>query len=79
VTNKLQIIEAEVIERISVAQKDGARPEQGQIQSGDNVLRFKVTNDIWIDELNSYQAKVKECPAYKPLRISDSRVRRPTS
>jgi len=65
VTNKLQIIEAEVIERISIAKRNDNRPEQGSIQSGTDVMRFPVTDEVWLDELDSYQSKVKECPAVK--------------
>jgi hypothetical protein len=70
VTNKLQVIEAEVIERITLAQKNDNRPEQGQIQSGTDVIRFKVTDDVWVDELDSYQSKVKECPTWNRKRAS---------
>lgn len=80
IVNKLQVIEAEVIERITLAEKNDNRKEQGQIQSGNDVLRFKVNDDIWIDELNSYQAKVKECPTVpfvsdKTKTASNSRAR----
>jgi tetratricopeptide (TPR) repeat protein len=62
VVNQLQVIEAEVIERISLAERNDNRREQGQIASGPDVLRFKVDDEIWLDELGHYQAQVKECP-----------------
>ncbi len=71
VINKLQVIEAEVIERISLTKKNDNRLEQGQIASGSDVMKFKVNDEVWLDELGKYQAQVKECPT---LNVSGKKI-----
>lgn len=64
ITNKLQIIEAEVIQRIHLAEKSKAnREKQGSIASGSDVLTFPASDEVWMDELDHYQAQVEKCPA----------------
>jgi hypothetical protein len=63
---KLNIIEAEVIERIHAYDKSkGERPVQGNLaSSSSDTLVFPIdkSGEVWLDELDSYQARVKGCP-----------------
>jgi hypothetical protein len=66
-TQKLNILEAEVIERLHMADKNTKnRSTQGDLASSSSeVLTFPVENsggEMWLDELDSYQARVKGCP-----------------
>ena len=63
----LQIIEADVIQRMSLAEKAANGKTLGHISDSENVLRFPVSNspnpEVWSDELGHYAAQVKTCPA----------------
>jgi tetratricopeptide (TPR) repeat protein len=70
--SKLQIIEAEVVQRIYLAEKSKAvRPSQSTIVKNSDVLVFPVDSDeVWLDELDSYAAKVEKClPASKRVSL----------
>ncbi len=63
----LQIIEADVIQRMSLAEKAASGRTLGHITNSDDVLKFPVSNspnpEVWSDELGHYAAQVKTCPA----------------
>jgi hypothetical protein len=63
---ELNIIEAEVIERMhAFDKKKGRRPVQGELtKSSADTLVFPIdkSGEIWLDELGNYQAQVKGCP-----------------
>lgn len=66
VANKLQIIEAEVIQRIHLAEKSKSNREtQGKISKNGEVLVFPESDEVWIDELDHYSAQVEKCPKNK--------------
>ena len=64
VTQKLNILEAEVIQRIHAYEKNNKnRPTQGELaSSSSDVLIFPQTEESWADELDTYQAQVQGCP-----------------
>lgn len=68
ILNKMHIVEAEVIERLHLddnlkgerSKLAKAEPEQG------DVLVFPYnTDEVWLDELDNYKARVKDCPVLK--------------
>lgn len=68
-TQKLNIIEAEVIQRIHAMDKNREeRPVQGDLARGNShrlVFPVEEKGEVWLDELDSYEAQVKECPELK--------------
>ncbi len=69
VIQKLHIIEAEAIQRMYLDDSlTGVRPELAETKSDPNVLSFPHDDEMWIDEIDSYQAKVKECPQLKEAK-----------
>lgn len=64
VTQKLNILEADVIQRIHAFEKSNKdRPVQGELaSSSSDTLVFPQTDETWVDELDSYQAQIKGCP-----------------
>ena len=64
VVNKLQIVEAEVIQRIHLADSEKMkRQKQGEIKTGKDTLNFPYTGEVWLDELDNYAARIEKCPA----------------
>lgn len=66
--NKMHIIEAEAIQRLHV--DDSLKGERSKLSKnddgGDDVLVFPYTSDeVWLDELDNYKARVKDCPTAK--------------
>jgi hypothetical protein len=60
ILQKLNLIEVESIQRVHMESK--FTHVQGQVQPGKDDLVFEDDkNDVWLDELNSYQAKVSRC------------------
>ncbi len=63
IITKLQLVEAEVVHRVALS--DGSRKDratQGHIQSNADTLTFPVTDEVWVDELDSFAAQVEKCP-----------------
>lgn len=62
--NKLQLVEAEVMQRIHLAEKANGnkRNSLGQFKAEDNQLFFPYNGEVWIDELDTYQVQSKGCP-----------------
>lgn len=68
IINKMHIIEAEVIERLNLDENlKGKRGNLAKVSDGgDDVLVFPYKSDeVWFDELDNYQARVKDCPTLK--------------
>jgi hypothetical protein len=67
ILNKMHILEAEVIERLHL--DDNLKGQRGKLSKTDDsgdVLVFAVKgNETWIDELDNYKARVKDCPTLK--------------
>ncbi|MGE4132614.1 MAG: hypothetical protein AB7F86_13305 [Bdellovibrionales bacterium] len=68
ILNKMHIAEAEVVHRLAADDNlKGQRPPVDKnAKNGRDVLVFPHTSDeVWLDELDHYQAKVKDCPQLK--------------
>jgi hypothetical protein len=61
---KLHIVEAEVIQRLHLDENiKGTRAKrENPVPRGSETLSFPVTKEVWLDELDSYHAEVKDCP-----------------
>jgi hypothetical protein len=69
VIHKMHIIEAEVIQRMYLDESlKGIRPELPRASQDPNVLHFPYTDELWLDEIDSYQARVKSCPQLKEAK-----------
>ena len=62
VITKLQIIEAEVVQRVHLAEKSKVRSTMGAIPKGSDLMIFPKDDDIWIDEIGTYATQVEKCP-----------------
>jgi hypothetical protein len=70
VLNKMHIIEGEIIERLHMDDNlKGERGKLSQVKDSGDVLVFPVTNEVWMDELDNYQARVKDCPTLKKASL----------
>ena len=68
ILNKLHILEAEVIERLNLDENlKGKRGTLAKTEAHDsNVMVFPYNSDeVWLDELDNYHARVKDCPTLK--------------
>ncbi len=64
--NKLKLAEVEVIHRLNVDESlQGKRSELGSQSQGRDTLVFPFEEEVWVDELDNYQARVKDCPTTK--------------
>lgn len=62
ILNKLQILEAEVIHRIHLADKNNSKREkQGDFKKGKDVMSFPYSGEVWLDELDNYATRVEKC------------------
>lgn len=61
---KLHIVEAEVIQRLHLDENlKGRRAQRNNpVPKSSDVMSFPVTKEVWLDELDSYHAEVKDCP-----------------
>jgi hypothetical protein len=59
--NKLQIIEADVIHRMALADGAANGAKQGKIKHSADVLTFPASDEVWADELDHFSAEVKQC------------------
>lgn len=66
-TKKLHLIEAEVMQRLHKLEeaKDENRTHIGKIKANSKQLEFPHTDELWIDEVNSYQVEADQCPKGK--------------
>lgn len=70
VVQKLNLIEAEVIQRLYLDQSlKGVRPDLAKNKSDANVLTFPQSDELWLDEIDAFQAKVKSCPQLKEAKL----------
>ncbi len=66
ILQKMHLLEAELIQRIHMAEKPNARAHKDvDLAKGEEVLRFPDTGEYWLDELDKYRVKVTGCPAPK--------------
>lgn len=67
VLNKMHVVEAEVIQRLHVDESlKGKRDKIAKVKDEGEVLIFPYSSDeVWFDELDSYKARVKDCPTLK--------------
>lgn len=68
ILNKMHIVEAEVIERMHL--DDNLKGQRSKLTKNDvdkgDVLVFPYRSDeVWLDELDNYKARVKDCPTLK--------------
>ncbi|OFZ11525.1 MAG: hypothetical protein A2Z20_12890 [Bdellovibrionales bacterium RBG_16_40_8] len=62
IVNKLQIVEAEAIHHIYLAENSEiAREKQGKIASGADVMTFPYKGEVWLDEIGNYSASIEKC------------------
>ncbi len=60
ILQKLNLIEVESVQRVHIATQFDRK--QGEtIEKGEHDLVFKDSNEVWLDELDSYQATVNRC------------------
>lgn len=71
VIDKLQIIEAEVIQRLYLDPNLKAKRTEELVPPPTNadVLTFPHDEELWLDEIDSYQSRIKLCPQLKEVRI----------
>ncbi len=63
ILKKMQLLEAEVIQRIHIAEKPKGRAHRSvEIPKGEEVLMFNDTGEFWLDELDRYHVSAKGCP-----------------
>ena len=71
ILNKMHIIEGEIIERLHM--DDNLKGERGKLsqieESNSDTLIFPVTNEVWMDELDNYKGRVKDCPTLKKASL----------
>jgi len=67
VLNKMHIVEAQAIERLHLDDSlKGQRSKLAKTDDNGDVLVFPYKSDeVWFDELDNYQARVKDCPTLK--------------
>ena len=65
--NRMHIIEGEVIQRLAVDESlKGERSKLAKVEDQGDVLIFPYKSDeVWLDELDNYKARVKDCPSLK--------------
>ncbi len=67
ILNKMHILEAEVMERLHL--DDNLKGQRNTLANTDDpkgALVFPyVANEVWMDELDNYEARVKDCPTLK--------------
>ncbi len=63
ILKKMQLLEAEVIQRIHIAEKPKGRAHRAvDLPKGEEVLVFNDTGEFWLDELDNYYVNTKGCP-----------------
>jgi hypothetical protein len=66
IINKMHIIEAEVIQRLHMDDNlKGERSKLSKSNDPSDALVFPYSKEVWMDELDNYQARVKDCPTLK--------------
>lgn len=65
--DKLGLVEAEMMQRLHFldGRDKSDRPVSGRFKSDSNQLVFPFNDELWLDEIDSYQVKAKACPRVK--------------
>ena len=67
---KMHIVEAEVIQRLHMdVHLTDTRVQQQNQKDNKDQLYFPYTSAVWLDDLDSYQAKVKDCPTLRKASL----------
>lgn len=71
ILNKMHIVEAEVVHRLAVDDSlKGKRSKLSKAEDKGDVLVFSTnTDEVWLDELDNYKARVKDCPVLKEASL----------
>ncbi len=71
ILNKMHIVEAEVVHRLAVDDSlKGKRSKLSKAEDKGDVLVFSTnTDEVWLDELDNYKARVKDCPIMKEASL----------
>lgn len=71
ILNKMHIIEAEVIQRLHMDDNlKGERSKLSKVDDPSGTLVFPYSkNEVWMDELDNYKARVKDCPTKKDASL----------
>jgi hypothetical protein len=70
IVQKMHIVEAEVIQRLHMdVHLTDTQVQQGPQSNDKNQLKFPYTSEVWLDELDSYQARVKDCPSLRKASL----------
>lgn len=66
ILQKMHLLEAEVIQRIHMAEKPNTRANKDvNLAKGEEVLVFEDKGEYWLDELDKFRVKVSGCPDLK--------------
>lgn len=60
ILQKLNLIEVESVQRVHIATEFNRKQGETVEKNSDNLV-FKDSNEVWLDELDSYQATVNRC------------------
>lgn len=60
---KLQLVEVEAIQYVHVTDPRQARPTISKVTKTSNQLSFPESDEVWLDEIDSYQVQAKGCPS----------------
>lgn len=63
ILQKFQLLEAEVIQRIHMAERPNPKNKKTDIKKSSDVLVFKDTGEFWMDELDRFHVNVSGCPS----------------
>lgn len=67
---KLHLIEAEVIQRVSIEERTAKRnSERDSHVDAKDVLKFPHTDEVWLDEIGNYSVRIKDCPKLKEAAL----------
>ncbi|MCB0365752.1 MAG: hypothetical protein H6624_01960 [Bdellovibrionaceae bacterium] len=67
---KMHIVEAEAIQRLHMdVHLTDTHVQQENKKDNKDQLYFPYTSEVWLDELDSYQAKVKDCPTLRKASL----------
>ncbi len=60
--SKLQLAEVEAIQYVHSADPSKARPTISKVSKNSSQLSFPESDEVWLDEIDSYQVQAKGCP-----------------
>lgn len=59
--SKLQLVEVEAIQHVYTTE-NGKRPVISKVTKNSSQLSFPESDEVWVDEIDSYQVQAKGCP-----------------